>query len=132
MFLDKEVRGPIELTEDSVILPLGPTIADDVLPSQLVDATDNDLLLGASDKEESLVSASNGSHYSGPDLAGFETSSAAPRLVNCARVCSNLLVHYFYFLAIGMCPKRQCLISPYSIFMLCNVGGLVTVFFVLL
>ncbi|KAG0560601.1 hypothetical protein M758_10G187600 [Ceratodon purpureus] len=79
MFLDKEVRGPIELTEDSGILPLGPTIADDVLPSQLVDATDNDLLLSASDKEESVAAVSNGSHYSGPDLAGFESSSAPPR-----------------------------------------------------
>lgn len=81
MFLDKEVRGPIELADDSGILPMGPTIADDVLPSQLVDATDNDLLLSASDKEESLAVASNGSHYTDPDLSGFESSSAAPRLV---------------------------------------------------
>jgi hypothetical protein len=79
MFLDKEVLGPIELADDSGILPMGPTITDDVLPSQLVDATDNDLLLSASDKEESVAAASNGSHYSGPDLTGFESSSAAPR-----------------------------------------------------
>lgn len=107
MFLDKEVRGPIELTEDPGLLPLGPTIADDVLPSQLVDATDNDLLLSASDKEESIAAASNGSHYSGPDLAGFETSAATPRLVLCSCFCSNLLVHSFDFLDIGMCPKAN-------------------------
>jgi hypothetical protein len=103
MFLDKEVRGPIELTEDSGILPLGPTIADDVLPSQLVDATDNDLLLSASDKEESVAAASNGSHYSGPDLAGFESSSAASRLVQCSCLRFKLLVHFFCLLETRMC-----------------------------
>lgn len=87
MFLDKEVRGPIELADDSGILPMGTTVADDVLPSQLVDATDNDLLLSASDKEESVATASNGSHYSGPDLAGFESSAAAPRLVKFLSDC---------------------------------------------
>jgi hypothetical protein len=87
MFLDKEHRGPI-ITEESDILPMGPTTTEDVLPSQLVDANDNDLLLSASDREESLVTNGNGSHaYSGPDLSGFETSSFAPRSA------LSLLVH---------------------------------------
>lgn len=82
MFLDKEVRGPIELVEDTGLLPMGPTTTDDVLPSQLVDANDNDLLLGPSDKEDSIVAASNGSHaYKGPDLSGFDSLSAPQRLV---------------------------------------------------
>lgn len=80
MFLDKEVRGPIELVEDTGLLPMGPTTTDDVLPSQLVDANDNDLLLGPSDKEDSIVAASNGSHaYNGPDLSGFDSLSAPQR-----------------------------------------------------
>lgn len=90
MFLDKEHRGPI-ITEESDILPMGPTTTEDVLPSQLVDANDNDLLLSASDREESLVTNGNGSlAYSGPDLSGFETSSFAPRSALSLSVHSGL------------------------------------------
>lgn len=82
MFLDKEHRGPIELSEDTEILAMDPTTTEDVLPSQLVDANDNDLLLSVSDREESLGVVSNGSHaYGGPDLSAFETASFAPRSV---------------------------------------------------
>ncbi|CAK9859595.1 unnamed protein product [Sphagnum jensenii] len=78
MFLDKEHRGPIELTEDTGILPMDSKLSNDVLPSQHVEANDNDLLLSASEREESRGGVGNGSYaYSGPDLSGFDTPSPA-------------------------------------------------------
>ncbi|XP_024520729.1 beta-adaptin-like protein A isoform X1 [Selaginella moellendorffii] len=52
MFLDKEHRKLYEFSDEAA-----PT---DVLPTQKLDANDNDLLLGAFDKEESQSGVSNG------------------------------------------------------------------------
>jgi vesicle coat complex subunit len=75
MFIDKEHRGPFEFSEDMGTLATTTGSADNVLPSQRVEATDNDLLLSASEKEESRGPATNGSlSYNAPDYNGSSTA----------------------------------------------------------
>eukprot|EP00249_Psilotum_nudum_P021679 c28199_g1_i1 orf=558-3068(-) len=75
MFLDKEHRGVFEFLDDTESLTPGVESAEEILPSQHVEATDNDLLLSASEKEESRGVVSNGSlMYSAPNVTAFETS----------------------------------------------------------
>ncbi|KAJ7530415.1 hypothetical protein O6H91_14G003300 [Diphasiastrum complanatum] len=74
MFLDKEHRGAYDYSEDPAAVSLVSAPADLVLPSQSLEANDNDLLLSASEKEESRGTASNGSYV--PDFLTYESSSA--------------------------------------------------------
>ncbi|XP_047327888.1 beta-adaptin-like protein A [Impatiens glandulifera] len=67
VFMDKEQRGPSEFSED--LGNFSTESANSVVPAQIiVEANDNDLLLGVSEKEESGVPSSNGSAYSAPPL----------------------------------------------------------------
>nr|ATG71013.1 AP4B [Cupressus duclouxiana] len=75
MFIDKEHRGPFEFSEDIGALATGASPDNSVLPSQRVEASDNDLLLSASEKEENRGIAANGSlAYSAPDYNGSSTA----------------------------------------------------------
>ncbi|KAH9300630.1 hypothetical protein KI387_012213, partial [Taxus chinensis] len=75
MFTDKEHRGPFEFSEDIGALATEASPADITLPSQRVEASDNDLLLTASEKEENRGTATNGSvAYSAPDYNGSSTT----------------------------------------------------------
>uniref|UniRef100_A0A0D6R438 Beta-adaptin-like protein n=1 Tax=Araucaria cunninghamii TaxID=56994 RepID=A0A0D6R438_ARACU len=75
MFIDKEHRGPFEFSEEIGALATGASSPDSVLPSQRVEATDNDLLLSASEKEENRGPATNGLlSYSAPDYNGSSTA----------------------------------------------------------
>ncbi|PIA65013.1 hypothetical protein AQUCO_00100466v1 [Aquilegia coerulea] len=66
MFTDKEHRGPFEFSEEIGNLSVGEEIADTVTPAQRVEASDNDLLLSTSEKEENRGPSNNGSAYSAP------------------------------------------------------------------
>lgn len=66
MFTDKEHRGPFEFSDEIGNLSIGADTADNVVPAHMVEANDKDLLLSTSEKEESNVSANNGSAYSAP------------------------------------------------------------------
>lgn len=70
MFTDKEHRGPFEFAEDLGSLSLGDGSVENVIPAQNYEASDNDLLLSTSEKEESRV-GNNDSAYSAP---GYDTS----------------------------------------------------------
>eukprot|EP00252_Welwitschia_mirabilis_P020113 TRINITY_DN4851_c0_g1_i1.p1 TRINITY_DN4851_c0_g1~~TRINITY_DN4851_c0_g1_i1.p1 ORF type:complete len:844 (-),score=200.12 TRINITY_DN4851_c0_g1_i1:295-2826(-) len=77
MFIDKEHRGPFEISEGNGDLATDETSVDNALPSQRLEATDNDLLLSASEKEESRAQSSNGSlTYNAPDFISQSSSSA--------------------------------------------------------
>ncbi|PKU68405.1 beta-adaptin-like protein A [Dendrobium catenatum] len=71
MFTDKEHRGPFELAEELGSLSLGTGSVEHVIPAQSYEASDNDLLLGTSEKEESRGLGNNDSAYSAP---GYDTS----------------------------------------------------------
>ncbi|KAF8388983.1 hypothetical protein HHK36_025667 [Tetracentron sinense] len=66
MFTDKEHRGPFEFSEELGSLSVGAESADNVVLAQRVEASDNDLLLNISEKEESRGPSNNGSAYSAP------------------------------------------------------------------
>ncbi|KAK6927402.1 Clathrin/coatomer adaptor, adaptin-like, N-terminal [Dillenia turbinata] len=66
MFVDKEHRGVFEFSEELGNLSVGVESADNMVAAQMVNATDNDLLLSTEEKEESTVSSNNGSAYSAP------------------------------------------------------------------
>lgn len=74
MFTDKEHRGPFEFSEDPGSLSVGAESADNVLPAHRVEASDNDLLLSTSEKEESKGLISNGSAY---NTSSYDASSVA-------------------------------------------------------
>lgn len=62
MFLDKEHRGPFEFSDDGSTIDSATESSDNMLAGQRVDANDNDLLLSASEKEDTRgAAASNGS-----------------------------------------------------------------------
>ncbi|ERM98573.1 hypothetical protein AMTRI_Chr05g66380 [Amborella trichopoda] len=70
MFTDKEHRGPFEFSEETANLSIGVESADNGIPSQRFEATDNDLLLSTSEKEENRGPSTNDSSaYSAPDYA---------------------------------------------------------------
>ncbi|CAM6096190.1 unnamed protein product [Calypogeia fissa] len=81
MFLDKEHRSPFSFTDDNGPAVVGASPGNELAINH-VEARDNDLLLGPSEKEESQITLSNGSHsYNAPDYLGldsFASSSAAP------------------------------------------------------
>ncbi|KAM7274728.1 hypothetical protein ACFE04_016594 [Oxalis oulophora] len=66
MFTDKEHRGPFEFSDEMGHLSIGAEPADNVIPAQIVDANDKDLLLSTSEKEESKIPSHNGSAYNAP------------------------------------------------------------------
>eukprot|EP00268_Persea_americana_P022236 TRINITY_DN2212_c0_g1_i1.p1 TRINITY_DN2212_c0_g1~~TRINITY_DN2212_c0_g1_i1.p1 ORF type:complete len:581 (-),score=135.30 TRINITY_DN2212_c0_g1_i1:289-2031(-) len=74
MFTDKEHRGPFEFTEELGSLSVGEESADNVIQSRRFEASDNDLLLSTTEKEENKVPSNNGSAYSAPD---YDVSSAS-------------------------------------------------------
>ncbi|KAL5729250.1 hypothetical protein ACHQM5_002226 [Ranunculus cassubicifolius] len=81
MFTDKEHQAPLELTEEIANLSIGPESVDStaIIPNaQRVEASDNDLLLTTSEKEESRVLANSNSAYSAPtyELTGPVDTSA--------------------------------------------------------
>ncbi|XP_043704548.1 beta-adaptin-like protein A [Telopea speciosissima] len=80
MFTDKEHRGPFEFSEDLGSLSVGVESADTVSPAQRVEASDNDLLLSTSEKEESRGPSNNGSAYSAPIYDGSSISVAASQM----------------------------------------------------
>ncbi|KAI3832597.1 hypothetical protein MKW98_002143 [Papaver atlanticum] len=63
IFTDKEHMGPFDFSEDPGSLSVREESADNVLPAHRVEASDNDLLLSISEKEESKGLISNGSAY---------------------------------------------------------------------
>lgn len=67
LFTDKEHRGPFEFSEDLGNISVGADPADNVIPAQGYEASDNDLLLGASEKEDSKLPLNSDSAYSAPD-----------------------------------------------------------------
>ncbi|KAH0467587.1 hypothetical protein IEQ34_002620 [Dendrobium chrysotoxum] len=71
MFTDKEHRGPFEFAEELGSLSLGTDSVENVIPAQSYEASDNDLLLSTSEKEESRGLGNNDSAYSAP---GYDTS----------------------------------------------------------
>lgn len=71
MFTDKEHRGPFEFAEELGSLSLSVGSVENVIPAQSYEASDNDLLLSTSEKEESRGLGSNDSAYSAP---GYDTS----------------------------------------------------------
>lgn len=71
MFTDKEHRGPFELTDELGSLSLSAGSVENVIPAQSYEASDNDLLLSTSEKEESRGLGNNDSAYSAP---GYDTS----------------------------------------------------------
>lgn len=74
MFIDKEHRGPFEYSEDVGNLPVGLESPDSTVPAQRYDASDNDLLLSTSEKEENKGPATNGSAYTAPE---YDSSSVS-------------------------------------------------------
>eukprot|EP00246_Nothoceros_aenigmaticus_P013576 TRINITY_DN4752_c0_g1_i1.p1 TRINITY_DN4752_c0_g1~~TRINITY_DN4752_c0_g1_i1.p1 ORF type:complete len:351 (-),score=79.94 TRINITY_DN4752_c0_g1_i1:65-1096(-) len=81
MFLDKEHRGALGYSEDTGPIAVGPAPSHEELPIQSVDASDNDLLLSAAEKEEDNRNVGNGS-YMFPSLDSFAsaTRSQSPSL----------------------------------------------------
>lgn len=78
MFTDKEHRGMLEFSEELGNLSLGVETTDDVVAdSQIYDASDNDLLLSTSEKEESKAPLSGGSAYSAPNYDNASSSLIA-------------------------------------------------------
>ncbi|MFQ6627714.1 hypothetical protein Gotur_006172 [Gossypium turneri] len=65
MFTDKEHRGPLEFADELGNLSIGEA-ANNVVPTQMVEENDKDLLLTTSEKEETKGSHNNGSAYSVP------------------------------------------------------------------
>ncbi|XXG55950.1 hypothetical protein AAC387_Pa03g3497 [Persea americana] len=77
MFTDKEHRGPFEFAEELGSLSVGEESADNVIQSRRFDASDNDLLLSTTEKEENKVPSNNGSAYSAPDYGVSSASLVA-------------------------------------------------------
>ncbi|XP_020599817.1 beta-adaptin-like protein A [Phalaenopsis equestris] len=71
MFTDKEHRGPFEFSEELGSLSLDAGSVENVIPAQSFEASDNDLLLSTSEKEESRGLSNNDSAYSAP---GYDAS----------------------------------------------------------
>jgi len=87
LFTDKEHRGPFEFSEDLGNISVGADPADNVIPASGYEASDNDLLLSTSEKEETRVPLNNDSAYSAPDfnaslvpLGSTQVQSDAPFL----------------------------------------------------
>ncbi|XP_021597200.1 beta-adaptin-like protein A [Manihot esculenta] len=77
MFTDKEHRGLFEFSDEIGNLSIGAETANDVVPSNRVEANDKDLLLSTSEKEESTGASNNGSAYSAPVYDSSSVSAAA-------------------------------------------------------
>lgn len=86
MFTDKEHRGPFEFSDELGNVSIGAESADNVVPANIVEANDKDLLLSTSEKEESRGPTHNGSAYSAPL---YDNSSA---LVSAANSLSELAI----------------------------------------
>ncbi|PPR85919.1 hypothetical protein GOBAR_AA34779 [Gossypium barbadense] len=65
MFTDKEHRVPLEFADELGNLSIGEA-ANNVVPTQMVEENDKDLLLTTSEKEETKGSRNNGSAYTVP------------------------------------------------------------------
>lgn len=78
MFLDKEHRGPFEFSDDGSTMASVAESSENMLSGQRVDANDNDLLLSASEKEDSRgVVVSNGSSsYHAPSSSTLDVSNS--------------------------------------------------------
>ncbi|KAJ8637626.1 hypothetical protein MRB53_011893 [Persea americana] len=77
MFTDKEHQGPFEFAEELGSLSVGEESADNVIQSRRFDASDNDLLLSTTEKEENKVPSNNGSAYIAPDYGVSSASLVA-------------------------------------------------------
>lgn len=66
MFTDKEHRGTFSFSEELGNLAIGVESTSNLVSAQIVEASDNELLLSTSEKEESRGPSSNGSAYSAP------------------------------------------------------------------
>ncbi|MED6109287.1 hypothetical protein PIB30_032054 [Stylosanthes scabra] len=75
MFTDKEHRGTFEFSDELANLSINAESGDSAVPAQRVEANDNDLLLGITEKEEGRDAASNGSAYSAPSYDGASSTS---------------------------------------------------------
>lgn len=71
MFTDKEHRGPFEFAEELGSLSLSAGSVENVIPAQSYEASDNDLLLSTSEKEESRGLGNIDSAY---NALGYDTS----------------------------------------------------------
>lgn len=80
MFIDKEHRGPFEFSEDIGNLSVGADSEVNVIPAQRYEASDNDLLLSTSEKEESRGATNDGSAYSAPDYDGSSVSLVSSQM----------------------------------------------------
>lgn len=82
MFLDKEHRGPFEFSDDGATMTSVAESTEDILQGQRVDASDNELLLSASEKEDARGLIGNGAFsYDAPISSTSEISNMplAPR-----------------------------------------------------
>lgn len=70
MFIDKEHRGPFEFSEEIGTLSVPADSGDSAVPTQRYEASDNDLLLSTTEKEESRGPITDSSAYSAPDYDG--------------------------------------------------------------
>eukprot|EP00268_Persea_americana_P022241 TRINITY_DN2212_c0_g1_i6.p1 TRINITY_DN2212_c0_g1~~TRINITY_DN2212_c0_g1_i6.p1 ORF type:complete len:532 (-),score=116.95 TRINITY_DN2212_c0_g1_i6:434-2029(-) len=77
MFTDKEHQGPFEFAEELGSLSVGEESADNVIQSRRFEASDNDLLLSTTEKEENKVPSNNGSAYIAPDYGVSSASLVA-------------------------------------------------------
>lgn len=86
IFTDKEHRGPFAFSEGLGNLSIGAEDSENTIPSQRLEANDNDMLLSTSEKEEDKGVANNGSSYNAPaydasqiqsDLVSLDTTKPA-------------------------------------------------------
>ncbi|CAL0319222.1 unnamed protein product [Lupinus luteus] len=76
MFTDKEHRGTFEFSDELGNLSISAEPGDAVVPAQIVEANDKDLLLSTEEKYEGREPGINGSAYSAPSYDGSSAPSA--------------------------------------------------------
>ncbi|XP_019417005.1 PREDICTED: beta-adaptin-like protein A [Lupinus angustifolius] len=76
MFTDKEHRGTFEFSDELGNLSISAEPGDAVVPAQIVEANDKDLLLSTEEKDEGREPGINGSAYSAPSYDGSSAPSA--------------------------------------------------------
>ncbi|KAE9609161.1 putative beta-adaptin appendage subdomain, AP complex subunit beta [Lupinus albus] len=76
MFTDKEHRGTFEFSDELGNLSISAEPRDAVVPAQIVEANDKDLLLSTTEKDEGREPGINGSAYSAPSYDGSSAPSA--------------------------------------------------------
>ncbi|KAL1830597.1 hypothetical protein ACET3Z_000248 [Daucus carota] len=76
MFTDKEYRGPFAFSEEFGNMSIGVESEENAASSQRVEASDKELLLNTSEKEDKVLS-NNGSAYSAPAYDGYLNAAAS-------------------------------------------------------